>query len=265
MADRTVPLTRIYDNDYFTSTQCSIYIGDVWVDEVTSISYQRQQNKQPIYGYASQLYDDCSAGQVIVHGSFSINFKEQGYLWAVLRRWHSLDSDALQAMGIKDPVNARKARALILNKLGADPSGMGGRPVIGSNGSKISRDTIERIVDGDAPISERYEFYNNLAGYSTFDIDSPRDRIFEDIVEAFEDEVWKTAENPDLIDQARNVDNNLFDGFDMFVLFGNYANARANHTVRKLIDVRITSEGKTIQIDDQPIQEHYTFIARTTA
>lgn len=265
MPQRNVPLTRVYDNEYYSGSQAALYIGDVWVDDVIYFNYRKIQNKQPIYGYASQLWDDASAGHTMVDGSFAINYKEHGYLWAVLRRWHSLDSEALDVLKIKDPVKRSKARALIQNKLGSAPNTLGGRPIVGSNGTKVSRSTIERITDGDAPLSERYQFYNNLAGYSTFDIESPRDKIFEDIVEAFEDEIWKTADDQELIEQVRNTDNNLFDGFDMYITLGNYANPKANHTAFKIIDVRLTSRGMEISTNDETLLEQYSFVARTIA
>jgi hypothetical protein len=262
----SVPLTRVYDLEYFSSNQCFLYIGDVWVDEVTSMQYVRQQQKTPLYGYASQLFDATSAGHVLVSGSFSINFKEQGYLWAVLRRWHSLDSKMLDIKGYRDPASAKKARALVMNKRGADPfNSTGGRPVVGSNGTKISRATIESITKGDASKTDRDKFYKSLAGYSSFDVGSPQDRTFEDIVEAFEDEVWNTADNADLLNEARNPDNVLFDNFDAYVVFGNYSNPKSNHTVQKIIGIRLTSQGKTIMMNDQPIQEQYSFIARSLA
>jgi hypothetical protein len=256
----SVPLTRVYDLEYFSSNQAFLYIGDVWIDEITNLQYTRIQQKTPIYGYASQLLDATSAGHILVQGSFTINYKEQGYLWAVLRRWHSIDNEG--ARGTKE--YGKKARALLRNKIGENKfTTTGGRPVIGSNGTQISRASIERIVAGDVSKTDRGKFYNSLAGYSTFDVGSPKDKTFEDIVEAFEDEVWKTADNDELLKEARNPDNVLFDGFDMFFVAGNYSNPKANHTVQKIIGVRLTSQGKSIQMDDMPIQESYTFIAKS--
>lgn len=261
-SNNNLPFTRLYDMEYYESSQCFIYIGDVWIDEITGIQYNVSQPKTPLYGYASQLFDATAAGHVIVQGGFTINYKEQGYLWAVLRRWHQIDAQTAYA-DKKSGAAKGKERALLRNVMGSSSSSTGGRPVVGSNGTKISRASIERVIQGDLPKTERYKFYNSLAGYATTQVNSPKDKVFEDIVEAFEDEVWKTGNNQDLIEQVRRTDNNIFDGFDMYVAFGNYAVPGMNHTVSKLTGVRLTSRGKSIQLDDGPIQEAYTFIART--
>lgn len=259
----TNPTTKIYDLDYFSGSQTFLYIGDVWVDEVTGLQFQIQQNKQPIYGYASQLWDDVSAGRVMVQGGFSINFKEAGYLWAVLRRYSEITtSQALGESGIKSNKDAeRKDKALL--RRNSIPQ-KNNKPVVGSNARRTQRATIERIVQGKATKGELNQFYVDLAGFSTFDIENPKDKIFEDIVEEFEDQIWKEkVDNSTLNSQIRRTDDVIFDGFDIYVVWGNYSNPRANHTVQKITDVRLLGQGKTIVIDGQPIQENYSFIARS--
>lgn len=257
---------QIYDLDYYSDSQAMVYIGDVWVDDITSIHYTCSQQKTPIYGYASQLFDDTAAGHVIVQGEFSINFKEQGYLWAVLRRWFDMGPGAPEfaVKGLYDPVAASKAKKLIAGKIKPGQHRQGGRPIVGSNGTLVSRASIERIAQGEATTQERYNYYNDLAGYATFDVKNNKDKVFEDIVEAFEDEVWKTTDNENLLNQIRRVDDNAFDGFDIFLTFGNYSVPGANHSVIKLVSCRLTSSGKSIQVgQNMPIQEFYTFTART--
>ena len=245
--------TKIYDLEYFSGSQMFLYIGDVWVDEVTSLSYQTIQRKGPIYGYASQLWDDVAAGPVIVQGNFTINFKEQGYLWAVLRRFKTMFSEEVgfTTQGDKKLLEARRR----------DPGIYKDQEM-----SSISRASIERISYGDATKGDRFKFYHDLAGYSTFKHGSPKDRTFENIAETFEDQIWdRKLENSDLNAQIRRTDDNMFDGFDMYVVFGNYSDNRANHTVQKIIDVRLMSQGKQIVIDGSPVQESYMFIARSVA
>jgi len=262
MGDKLHPATQIYDLEYFSGAQMFLYIGDVWVDEITSLQYQHIQEKTPLYGYASQLADDFAPGHVIVQGAFTINFKEQGYLWAVLRRYKN--------MGINDSlVNTSGAKDLSgLDKylFQRTPGDADRRPVWGSNVNKTQRLNIERISQGDLTRGQAYDFYHDLAGYSTFDTTSPRDRVFENIVEAFEDQIWaKGVSNNDLRYQVRSPTDNLFDDFDMYVVFGNYSQPAANHTVSKIIGVRLTSQGKMIKIDGEPQAEQYSFIAQTTA
>lgn len=254
--------TEVYDLEYFSGSQMLLYIGDVWVDEITSLHYGRVTTKQPIYGYASQLWDDVSDGHVLVQGQFTINYKEQGYLWAILRRFKNISTN--QALGARTGTNrdAKFDRALGIDGDGFEDR----RPVWGSNATKVNRASIERITSGKATRGQQYKFYHDLAGYSTFDINSPKDKAFEDIVEEFEDQIWaKGLNNEGLNSQIRNPDASEFDGFDIYVTFGNYEVPTANHTVQKIIDVRLNSQTKTVKIDGEPIQEAYSFIARTTA
>jgi hypothetical protein len=165
---------------------------------------------------------------------------------------------------VYDPVEASKTKKLVANKIAASGGnkGKGGRPIVGSNGTQVSRATIERLSQGKATRQERTQFYQDLAGYSTFDVKNAKDKVFEDIVEAFEDEIWK-QENENLLSQIRRTDDNAFDDFDIYVAMGDYANKKANHTVQKLVGVRLTSQGKTVTIGGGNIQEEYQFIART--
>lgn len=256
--DFTVPETENFLLNTIVShnsgSQMVLYIGDVLVDEITSLQYATIQQKTPIYGYASQLWDDCAAGQVIVQGTFTINYKEQGYLWAVLRRYFNI-SGAATNMSV-----SRADRGLLSGRNKFN------RPVKGSNVKKIKRQTVESVSQGKATRGEMYKFYQGLAGYATTQVNNPRDQAFEDIVEAFEDQIWAPKiDNQSLNTQLRRTDDNKFDGFDMYIVFGNYAVPGANHTVQKIIDVRLTSQGKIVKIDGEPIQESYDFIAQTTA
>ena len=73
-----------YATTYFTGTQASIYIGDIWVDEVFGISFSSSQSILPIFGYASTFFDAVAKGKVLVQGYFDVNFVDEGYLYAIL-------------------------------------------------------------------------------------------------------------------------------------------------------------------------------------
>lgn len=267
MASSPPIFNRIYDYEYFDDTDMLIYIGDVWVDEITSLSYSCVQEKTPIYGYASQLFDTTAAGHVIVQGQFSINYKEQGYLWAVLRRWFDMGPNAIASIypNYLDPAAQNLSKKLISGKIEPGSGGRGSRPVVGANATKTSRASIERLAQGASSKQERYSFYQSLVANSTFSVKSPKDKVFEDIVEAFEDEIWKTTDNEPLLNQIRRTDDNAFDGFDIYVSFGNYANPRANHTVQKIIGVRLIGQAKSIEVGQGAVQEVYQFIAQAVA
>jgi|WetSurMetagenome_2_1015567.scaffolds.fasta_scaffold181467_2 hypothetical protein len=65
---------------YFSGSQITMYIGDVLLDEAVFVSYQLQQNKKPIFGYASQYWDAVALGTVLVQGSLAVNYIDNKYL-----------------------------------------------------------------------------------------------------------------------------------------------------------------------------------------
>jgi hypothetical protein len=252
----TNPGTAVYDLDYFDPCQMFLYIGDTWVDEVTSLSYETQQGKTPIYGYASQMFDDLAAGQVIVNGTFTINFKEQGYIWAVLRRYRQMSLDVTNTSGQSGAIDA-------LMRAGQD------NPIVwnGNNHSNIFRESIERQVEGFPTRGQEYRAYVEMAGYATSSKKikgKPQDKRFANLMDVYENQVWNGASTDDLTNQIRRPDCNVFDGFQIYVVFGNYNSLAANHTVQRIDNVALTSQGKVIRMGDSPIQEAYTFLAQTT-
>ena len=74
------------NNEYYSGSQSSLFIGDIWVDDICEIQYQLNYGATPIYGYGSQLFDHIAEGRQLVQGSLTINFKEPNYLWAILQQ-----------------------------------------------------------------------------------------------------------------------------------------------------------------------------------
>jgi len=243
-----------------------MYIGDIFIDEITVLGYSTMLNKTPVYGYASRYFDTTMQGQELVQGEFMINFKEAGYLWVVLRRWFNMGPGAAVYSGsraVKEILTKSQARSITKGRKGvSDPDAYGGTPIVGSNGTLVSRASVQRLINGEVSDEERNDFYHDLTGYATAKVGSPKDKVFEDIVEVYEDQIWgSTTEN--LISQARSPLDPIFDGFDIYVVFGNYSNPAANHTANKIVGVRLVGQSKQVQIDGAPIQESYSFIART--
>ncbi len=76
---------QLYSQEYFSGADMHIYIGDVWVDEITNLEFSLQEETLPIFGYNSYTYDALVHGRRQVNGAFSINFKSVGYLTEVLK------------------------------------------------------------------------------------------------------------------------------------------------------------------------------------
>lgn len=255
----------IYNTDYYTSSQTAIYIGEVLVDEVTSMQWNVSQNKRPIYGYTSQLYDQLSKGQVLVHGTFTINFKEAGYLFLILQRYRqAIFQNPHPFFSFKDEPGFN----------GENKSLAQGEQTIGLN--------IEQIINGEVSIRDRNQALSTLAtaaalqGFSSStraagevglgDKTNPRtgkrEISAESLFEAFENKIWKTDQQ-DLDSMTRRADDNLLNPFDIYVAYGDFdGDDRRNHTIKKLSEVSIIGEAQQIQIGGLPLQEQYTFIAR---
>lgn len=222
----TSPGKQVYDYDHYSGANVSLYIGDIWIDEITSIKYQVMQNKRPIYGYASYHYDFVAKGTSLVEGMFTINFKESGYLYYVLNRIQEAGANA--HLTPTDLVDGQT------------------RP--------IDKNTIERFLE--KPMDRiKYQDISDIASL-------PDDK-FENYAEAFEDTVWgKSGETLDSVASTdhRRVDH--MDSFDIFLVYGNMDDHTSNHTVKRIQKVELVGQSQLIEVSGEPIQEAYTFIAR---
>lgn len=260
MPNRKV-LNRVYDREYFSGTQAALYIGDVFVDEVTAYEFEVNQTKTPIYGYASQLFDDVSKGPAIVQGQFSINFKESGYLFLILNEYRKLkaavDRAANKYQGVKE---VRPGEFVTTVK---EPRRLPDPFRIEEAKNKVLRKNIEEILNGDLNKEDRFEFYSSLARFAT-SVDQT-DKRFEDLAEAFEDALWK---EDDLQSINQNValrpTDDVFNGFDMYFTYGDFNNPEANHTVERIQGVHLTKRMKNVNVSGEPIQEWYQFFARNS-
>jgi len=237
----------VYNVEYFSSSQVALFIGDVLVDEVTSLNFTVQQNRRPLYGYADQFFRQVSKGQIIVQGQFSINFKEAGYLWLILARYKKL------IKGLEGPLDDNPWT---------------------SSGNQVSRN-IERMINAEIEPDERTKNIEALAdSYASLTGFSSRTRAraalsensvgrAEGLFENFEDKVWGPSEEQ-LLNENRRADDVDLNPFDIFISYGDFAgDNRANHTIIKLEDVYIVGTAQRIEIDGNPVQESYSFFAKT--
>lgn len=91
---------------YVNSTNAQIYIGGILIDDVFDLQYAYKETKEPIYGYNSKYYDHIIEGNVLVHGSFSINYRHDGYLTQILRRVRGDSGDIEAAQNRIDTAKA---------------------------------------------------------------------------------------------------------------------------------------------------------------
>lgn len=63
-----------YPYKYFSGANVTVEIGNENAFECAGISFMVNESNQPVYGYASTLYDAVIPGRRIIQGSFVVNF-----------------------------------------------------------------------------------------------------------------------------------------------------------------------------------------------
>lgn len=229
---------RIFSDTYFSGADTSIYFGDIWVDEVTSIELSVQENVQPIYGYASYTADAWARGTRLITGTFRINFKESYYLHAIL--------------------NAIESRART------------SQPVFHDREGRVSANTIEDVLSATTEVksTERFEhlaneYQQSIWGKRIGDTQDPfASRIQNQLTDAYF--------------YSRNRQPNLHkEGFNILISYGPYIKGHdqimdahqqgkqtINHTIESITGVQIAAMVKVIESHGQAIEEQYSFIAK---
>lgn len=265
---------QTYPYDYFTGTDCKIFFGDIWVDDIVTIQYNVSQNKAPLYGYASQTYDAIAKGQVLVQGTLTIAFKEVGYLNTIqytLEGQRDRTATAL-ANQMKDYYDGSvKGTVRYVPQLDGNTS-----VTVSANGTpQIIRQeqTIEDIL------SSKHGAVASGVWKDVYGATDGGSKDFEDFVEALEDTIWGDSNGKPY--ELRNVlrrvdefdykpnggiligsDNDYSQCLNILLTFGDINDFRAEHTMVALNDVHFTNSSLIVTPDGNPVGETYQFFAR---
>ncbi len=289
---------RTYPYDYFSGIDAKVFFGDVWVDDIITIQYTVSQNKIPIYGYASQLYDAVARGTVIVNGSVTIAFKEMGYLNMVQRLIDTQQQGAVSALEQtvrKYAAKAAENRLQFIPNLQGTPDrngeNVGGLDKLGfspTGTAQIIRqaETIESILQRKKGGNKgEGNIISAGLGAAYFDETNPNgNRDFEDFAEILEDTIWGDSNGRPL---GKTLKYRRADEFDykwgtrgedtgavkvgrddyagclnILMTFGDMNDFRAEHTVIALNDVHFLSQSVILSPTGDPIGETYNFFAR---
>lgn len=244
-----------YNIDYFSGAQVSIYFGHIWIDEVTSITYNVSQNRSPLYGYADKLFRGLAQGQVIVRGQFSINFKEAGYIWVALNKYKRLKGAKTPIHNKSSNIDRRNVEQVVNKELSQFK--------LNQAYQQLMTTTEESEDDNDSRNVSIARTAAGLTGYSSDIRAGGGIGDAENIFEAFEDKVWGMKKEDREEEDHRRADDNRLNPFDIYITYGDFVGDNSvNHTIRKIADVSIIGTSQQIVIDGQPIQEVYDFIAR---
>lgn len=236
-----MPNLSHYSYDYFGGAHTRIYIGQAWVDDIVTLNFNAVQQKSPVYGYGSQEFDMIADGTFIVQGSFSVAFKENGYLKLILNQY----SRRLKNESYTDLLKRlrNKSRQSAMEE---------------SGGSTItSIDGRNNPVYGYKKDGKVHTYLGNLR------IEDLLQENFEDLAEVLEDSIWGPQVH---LYQAPRIDQLSIgaggEGFDIIVTYGDVDFGGAEHTVKAINNIHLTGHSQIIQPTGEPIGEVYTFFAR---
>lgn len=289
---------RTYPYDYYSGSDCKVFYGDIWVDDIVSIQFNVNQNKTPIYGYASQNFNAVAKGRVIVNGTLTIAFKETGYLNLIQRISETQKNNAYDVIKRKADITRAKAEHRLaefdpsLTYIGDDsPPNSRINASTAPNGSPQlirQEETIEEILLGKKAGSALVKNFNRDIKSISRNPESStplgdKQRDFEDFAELLEDSIWgdsngRPYQYDNLLKRADEFDYNSnggintatgqgtnaeYDGvLNIMLTFGDINDFRAEHTLVVLNDIHFTDTSMVVSPDGTPIGETYSFFAR---
>jgi hypothetical protein len=225
---------QVYPEEYFSGCECSVYFGDVWVDEILSINFSLLEYVQPVFGYNSYTYDACARGARLIQGNFRINFRESFYL-------HKIIEDSKIIEGKKETWATHSA-----DRVEADEA------VLSAYYNNI-------INSADAK-----EIVEQLKNKST------EDKL--KIAKQFQDLMWDKKTNPGSA-SGEVFFKHPERGFTVVILYGSHFDLPSNPEYTRKFDVpastsitlsgvQLTGVSHVVTPDGQPVYEDYSFIAR---
>lgn len=76
--------SKVIDSGYWNGMSCKVYASNVLIEETIQVNYMVVEQIRPYYGYAAYTADRICHGTRSVNGELTINFKQDGYLFALL-------------------------------------------------------------------------------------------------------------------------------------------------------------------------------------
>jgi len=234
MADKfDAKLTELQTFSYHSGAQISVWFGDMWVNDISSISWQYSQEKRPLYGYASTYFDAVSRGQVMVQGNFTVNFRQRDYISFVIDNLRRLETATKTSFSNSEANQRWKAI----------------KPRIAShlrNGT-FGPQTYQDIRD----MGQREDFWDVVDDYEAI------------LWTSLDEQADAAVGNPDMIQHLTQPE-----GFNIQIIYGEVVDKRSetpydvmSSTTKMLKGVHLVGSAQVIQPNGEPIQEGYSFFA----
>lgn len=222
----------LYRTYYYTGGQCELYFQDVLLDEVAQLNFSTVTNKTPIYGYSSMRFDTVARGNLIIQGSFTVNFVHVDYLNIIAYHLYS------QTLEGKKALKSAGVHEFRLNNTDL---------------------VLDTVVD---PYSSEAIGGSLQSNYSEFQIK----QAINQIQGLGNDDFRRLVNELELRRQGRDriFDANFYElpPFQMYATFGDITDPDANSTIRQIEDVYLTAQAQVVNATGEVIQEQYSFIAR---
>lgn len=218
-----------YASQYFTGTQASIWVGDVWVDECFGIQFHATQSIVPIFGYASSRFDAVARGKVLVQGVFEMNFIDEGYLFAILE-----DADRKRLASDEEAVKRGPA------------------------------DVIKEQID----VLKEVQQVRTSAPTEQATINRSRSQAMGDIINILSNLDIASADKlgRELANNAPIPTENVIYKMIPFRLTGHFGhpeiNGKEQGTFKEIVDCFLVSNEMIVGSNDEVVKERYSFIAR---
>jgi len=208
--------------EYYSGSQVTVFIDDVWIDDAASFQVNIMQNKQAIYGYGSQFYDFVARGKVLVSGNLTINYKDPNYLWIIL---------ANKEARLRQAELDKRENLRLTGKI-TEASQLPGGDTPGRS-PQVAESLVRRLTGAQR-----------------------EDEQFKSISELFEEEFWGRPEKTPILDPEPSSLNHS--PFNLHFLY----KGDTIGVIEELSDVELLGRAKIVEANGQPIQEVYNFIAR---
>ena len=229
----TISSQQSFSYDFYSGANVGIYIGDALITTVIGIEFSLVQNKRPIYGYASKLWDAVAEGTVQCAGTLFINFQFPQLLSTLIARSYGVRSTKFGAERdhIVNTLQELATRRSFTQDIGV-------RPLMNQDELEFLKqyywegDRMNQVqnLSGPSPVPTQISPYTPLERPD----DTPKFSVLITYGDAFGNLTRQDLGNPVV----------------------------SPSTVRHLLDVYITGLGQTITVKGEPILEQYPFICR---
>lgn len=284
--------------EYFSGSDVTIYIGDIFISEISALSFTLTEKVLPIFGYASKTFDHASRGCRMVEGVIQIPFVEAGYLESILSR---VGANTTETENAKPKLAYVKSGQTVPKWCADFKMDIEGALVRDARSKGITGITVEETIKGivlDTPnktlsTAGSQNGLSFVGGAGVGGLDYTKKTAFNDRVEDYEAEVWGRDFSKDrdrkyqhffYEDRKREDGTNTQEilkktGFDIYITYGPQAEAEKyntlqdskakalqtysfNTTVKAIRGIQLISTGQTISANGNPLYEEYSFIAK---